>query len=291
LIKKNKIPVSIVIPTLGHSKIKYCLEKIQSSLYHPAEILIVVPKNNYNKLKLMSTVYKKLDIRVILSKKKHQVHQRILGFKKSKFKYVMQLDDDVWLSKKCLYRLYEFIKGKDNVAVAPKYSDKILLSNIYKKPNNFILKFYHWLLNSNKGYAPGTISLSGYNYGEESRNFGSKSHEWLAGGAVIHVKKNLILNNYYKFNFKRSLCEDILHSLLLREKGIKLIKLFSAKANSAESSRINNENNFFHIFQNMYNEFLVRKYINKKFKLSLVRLYIFYFIYFLRVVISIFRRN
>ena len=289
--KNIKLPISIVIPTLGRKHLILCLKKINEGSHLPKEVLIVIPKESINKKNNLKSIFRKINIKVILSNKKNQVHQRILGFKKSKCKYVMQLDDDVWLSKKCLYRLYEFIKGQNNVAVAPKYSDKILLSNIYKKPNNFILKFYHWLLNSNKGYAPGTISLSGYNYGEESRNFGSKSHEWLAGGAVMHVKKNLILNNYYKFNFKRSLCEDILHSLLLREKGIKLIKLFSAKANSAESSRINNENNFFNIFQNMYNEFLVRKYINKKFKLSLVRLYIFYFIYFLRIVISIFRRN
>ena len=82
MIKKKKIPVSIVIPTLGHSKIKYCLEKIQLSLYHPAEILIVVPKNNYNQLKLMSTVFKKLNIEVILSKKKIKFIKEYLALKK-----------------------------------------------------------------------------------------------------------------------------------------------------------------------------------------------------------------
>ena len=196
------------------------MEKLSESSHLPKEVLIVVPKENINKVKILKSIFWKINILVILSNKKNQVHQRILGFKKSKQKYVMQLDDDVWLDKKCLNNLYKFIKGKNNLAIAPKYLDNVSLSKIYRKPNSSILKFYHWLINSNKGYAPGTISLSGYNYGEEDKNFGSKYHEWLAGGAVLHLKKNIIFKNYYKFKFKRSLCEDVLHSLLLRKKGL-----------------------------------------------------------------------
>ena len=114
----------------------------------------------------------------------------------------MQLDDDVWLDKKCLNNLYKFIKGKNNLAIAPKYLDNVSLSKIYRKPNSSILKFYHWLINSNKGYAPGTISLSGYNYGEEDKNFGSKYHEWLAGGAVLHLKKYNFLKIIINLNLK-----------------------------------------------------------------------------------------
>ena len=45
----------------------------------------------------------------------------------------MQLDDDVWLDKKCLNNLYQFIKGRNNVAIAPKYLDNVSLSKIYRK--------------------------------------------------------------------------------------------------------------------------------------------------------------
>lgn len=286
MIKKNKIPVSIVIPTLGHSKIKHCLEKIQSSIYLPSEILIVVPKKNYNQLKLMSTLYKRLSIRVILSKKKHQVHQRILGFKKSKFKYVMQLDDDVKVDKYCLFNLFNFINGKQKIVVAPKYIDKIKLSKIYKKPNSILLKLYHWLINSNTGYAPGNISLSSFNYSDEGKEIGFKTHEWLSGGAIMHEKKNLILKNYYPYNFKRSYCEDVLHSLILRRNKIRLIKLYSAKVSAAQSRRINNEKSILLIIQNLFNEFLIRFYIVKNFNLSIFRLFVFYFIYTLRISLS-----
>ena len=54
-------------------------------------------------------------------------------------------------------------------------------------------------------------------------------HEWLSGGAVIHYKKNLILNNYYPYNFYKSFCEDILHSLILRKKH-KTDKIFWGKS-------------------------------------------------------------
>ena len=47
-------------------------------------------------------------------------------------------------------------------------------------------------------------------------------YEWLSGGAIMQRKINL--KNYYPNNFKRSYCEDILHSLILRNNRIKLLK-------------------------------------------------------------------
>ena len=48
----------------------------------------------------------------------------------------MQLDDDVEL-KKIVYLNYFFYKGKQNIAVAPKYINKFKLSKIYRKPDQF----------------------------------------------------------------------------------------------------------------------------------------------------------
>ena len=141
----------------------------------------------------------------------------------------MQLDDDVKIANDCLFKLFSFIKGKQNIAVAPKYINKIKLSKIYRKPTSTLLRIYHWLINSSKGYSPGCISLSGFNYSDEGSESGFRNHEWLSGGAIMHVKKNLILKNYYPYNFKRSHCEDILHSLILRNNRIKLFKLYIQK--------------------------------------------------------------
>ena len=101
----------------------------------------------------------------------------------------------------------------------------------------------------------------------------------------MHFKKNLILKNYYPYNFKRSYCEDILHSLILRNNRIKLLKLYTSKVYTPQSKKINNEVSIFLIFKNLFQEFLIRFYIVKKFNLSILRLFIFYLIYFLRILL------
>lgn len=285
--KKKYIPVSIVIPTLGNKNLLLlCLKKIYASSHLPHEVLIVLPKDNYNRIQLIKNKFQGLKIKLILSKKKNQIDQRILGFKKAKSNYIMQLDDDVKLERYCLNKLYEFIVGKKNLAVAPRYADKLQLSKIYLKPKNIILKFYHWILNSSKGFDAGKISLSGINYSQENLVNGYKVHDWLSGGAVIHHKKNLILNNYYPYKFSRSVCEDVLHSLLLTQKKIKLIKYFGAKVYAKESSRINSEPMLFDVIKSLYNEFLIRKYIVKKFNFSKSSLIIYYLIYFIRIILN-----
>ena len=135
--KKKFLPVSIVIPTLGKKHLYECIKKIFESYYLPREVLIVLPSENYNKIRIVINKFYNLNIKILISKKKNQVHQRILGFKNAKFNYILQLDDDVKLNKNCLFELYKFIKGKKNISVAPRYADKLVISNIYKKPYNF----------------------------------------------------------------------------------------------------------------------------------------------------------
>ncbi len=110
--KLKQIPVSIVIPTLGYDHLQKCVHKINVSSFLPKEVLIIVPKDNYNKIKTYPTKYKNLKIRVLSSKKKNQIYQRIIGFKRSKTKFVIQLDDDVLIEKNCLHKLYQFKKKK-----------------------------------------------------------------------------------------------------------------------------------------------------------------------------------
>ena len=102
-------------------------------------------------------------------------------FKKAKNKFVFQLDGDVYLEKSCLEILFNFIKNKEKVAVAPRYTNKENLSNIYKFPKSSLLRFYHWLINSNYGYSPGKISLSGFNYSDENNTKGFSQNDWLSG--------------------------------------------------------------------------------------------------------------
>ena len=282
--KKSKLlPISIVIPTLGEKELIKCLKKISSGTKYPKEVLLVIPKENVKLVINYSKFYKKINTKVIISNKKNQVYQRILGFKKAKNKFVFQLDGDVYLEKSCLEKLFNFIKNKEKVAVAPRYTNKENLSNIYKFPKSSLLRFYHWLINSNYGYTPGKISLSGFNYSDENNTKGFSQNDWLSGGAVMHKRNNLILKNYYPYKFKKKFCEDILHSLILRKKNINLIKLYEAKASSRQSGVITSQN-FLLVLKDFTCEFLIRRYIVKSFNLSQIRLFIYYLILILRII-------
>ena len=286
--KRTKIiPVSIVVPTLGSKHLELCLEKINLSIYLPKEVILVFPKDNLRNTKINFSKFKNLKIKLVTSNKKNQVFQRILGFKKSNCKFVMQLDDDILVEKKCIYSLYNFLKKNNLAAVSPKFKYSNKLSIIYKKPQNFILKFYHWLINSTDGYSPGKVALSGFNYAEEHKSKGVSIHEWLCGGAVMHNRKNLILKNYYPYQFSKCFCEDILHSLILRRKGIKLFKYFDAKVSEILEGNIVIKSNKIRTFRNFYSEYLIKKYIVKKFELSKTRLNIYYLIYFFRIFVKL----
>lgn len=286
--KKIKLPISIVIPTLGHKHIINTLNKIFLGSHLPSEVLVVIPKEDFLKVKSLRLLFNKYNLKIIISNERNQVIQRINGFKKIKFKYVLQLDDDIELYNDCLVKLYNFINGRLNISVAPKYVNNHKLSKIYLKPRSKLLYLYHWLINSKKGYKPGSIAISGFNYSSENKCFGYENHDWLSGGAVLHHKKNLILENFYPYKFKKSFCEDVLHSLYLRKKNIRLIKFYEAKVVTTQS-RITNST-FQLIFKNFYSEFLIRRFIVINFKYSLLRLYLYYFIYILRIIIKLIRQ-
>ena len=293
MVNKNKIPVSVVIPTLGREQIHSCIDEISNGSKYPSEILLVIPYENKKKLNNLKKKFKYLNIKMIISRKKNQVYQRILGFKKSKNKIIMQLDDDVRVKRNCIETLYKFISKKSKIAVAPKYEfyRKSKLSKIYLKPKVFYLKIYHWILNSSKGFSPGTISLSGFNYQDESKSFGYREHDWLSGGIIMHKKKNLILKNYYPFGFSSSVSEDIIHSLELRKNGVKLIKLYDAKVSADLSTGIVERKSFKKTICYFISKFRITFYIVAKYKMSVTRFLIEYVIFFFRVLVSFLRRK
>ena len=69
----------------------------------------------------------------------------------------------------------------------------------------------------------GTISKSGNNFGYDINYMRNEivKVDWLAGGCVLHHKKNLVTTNYYPFSGK-AYCEDLIHSVLLRNNKINL---------------------------------------------------------------------
>ena len=65
----------------------------------------------------------------------------------------------------------------------------------------------------------GVITSIGYNSWFENKDFKNNFYnvEWLPGGCILFRKEDLIEKNFYPYKGK-AYCEDILHSILLREK-------------------------------------------------------------------------
>ena len=92
--------LSIVIPSLGGTGLSKTLNYIHKNKIIPLETIICIPKV-YKKLLLPKSINPK----IIYTNVKGQVHQRLIGFKNAKGKYVLQLDDDILINYKSLSKL------------------------------------------------------------------------------------------------------------------------------------------------------------------------------------------
>ena len=87
-------------------------------------------------------------------------------------------------------------------------------------------------------------------------------------------------------NYSKCFCEDILHSLKLTEKNIKLIKLYTAEVVGNDSESIVNKTNFISTIVNFLLELNVRFYIVKNYNKSYIRFVLYYFILMLRIILK-----
>ena len=267
---KKKVDITIVIPTLGEKTLTKCLDSINNGSTLPKIIFIIIPKEyskNLVKVKIPNNA------KIIFSSLKGQVAQKILGFKNAKTKFIMQLDSDIILSKKTIEHLYNFISiNKKKIAVAP-----LLLPNIShnsKKKYNLSTSLKNYLLSGSSNLLPGKITDIGYNTWFSSYELSDTSIqvEWLPGACILFHKNAIIKKNYYPFKNK-AYCEDIIHSLLLTQKNVKLFLLPMTKARNLgyPKSRTN-------LFQRL-REINVRLFILKKIRGNKIRFLIWYFLY------------
>ena len=210
--------LSIVIPSLGGSKLENTLNFIHNMKIRPKETIICIPRS-YKKNKFT----KKDKSKIITTKIKGQVCQRLEGFKKARGKYVLQLDDDIRINNYCLNKLLEEISTKKNISISPLLVDKKNKYSLFDvKPKNFLFQIYHYMLNGTQGYKSGIISKAGipYSFEEKKKIY---EVEWLPGGCILHRPSNLIKKNYFKFKSEKAFCEDLFHSFYLKKKKYKII--------------------------------------------------------------------
>lgn len=215
-------PVTVVIATLAGESLKKTIEVLNAGELIPSEILVCVPVGDAHKV----SDFRYPNVRVVATECRGQVAQRIEGFKAAASSVVVQMDDDMYADRTCLSILLKtLIELGPNAAVAPALADIKTSDSIYSRSvkKRLLSSIYDWLLNGSGGYAPGKINKAGAAIGVATKP-GSREIlevDWLAGGCVMHFKKNLILNNFYPFPGK-AFCEDIIHSYHLRKNKIKL---------------------------------------------------------------------
>ena len=211
---------SVVVPTLGGEALFRTVDFINSGSSVPNEILICIPEEfSYRVEKL--TVFQ--NIKIIKTKCKGQVLQRIEGFKQVRNDYVVQMDDDMYVYETCLERLIEGLnKFEEKVSIAPAmvFDSTRVSCYLAEHKDSLINNIIH----GKNWFKPGSITKSGINIGMNV--FLNKERfstvDWLPGGCVAHNKRNLILHDYFPFKGK-AFYEDIIHSIHLTNNNVKLV--------------------------------------------------------------------
>ncbi len=264
--------ISIVIPTIGNRNLTDTLNSIYQSSLKAEEVILSIPhdtfldKNKFNHFK---------NLKIIKSRVKGQVAQRIEGFKVAKNDIIVQLDDDIIIERECLKLMLAFIKKNNNSAVSAHFYDIANRKSIYDKLNTKKYNFLNYIMNGSKVGISGIITRSGF---ETYPNFNCDknviSSEWIPGGCVMHQKKNLVLSNFFPYNGK-AYCEDLFHSIALKNNNIKLYYHKNAKA-FLEIENI--KSNFKIYIQHLKSDFQIRKKLVEQNKLSKSRMYLVYII-------------
>lgn len=224
----KKLFISIVVPTLGDKKLIKLINYLnRDKNYEISEIILSIPRNKVDYIKNLTRSWD--NIKIVYSIKKGQVLQRIKGFKLAKEKDVLQLDDDILIDPRSISLLIKKNYGLNSKkSISPVYKDfnKKYLHEKKKKFLSLVHLFIMCLLfgSIRKINDMGSLNNALVNYGVsfKSNEIKNIEVEWLLGACVIHKKKNLILENFYPYEGK-SYCEDLLHSLELRKKKIKLL--------------------------------------------------------------------
>lgn len=225
--------LSVVIPTLGGDTLLPTIISLNSGDRNPAEILICIPEDEAHRVETI----KFKNTKVVKTRIRGQVGQRLAGLRLASQQFVMQIDDDILLPPSELKKIYKSINilGKGN-AVAPllRHSDgRNYITVVPFGASGFVPNLIHYLICGSRWGASkmGTISPSGFGHGIDPRrcSAGLFETEWLPGGCVLCHAEDLVLDDYYPLPGK-AYTEDLVHSILWRRNGIRLWILTSACA-------------------------------------------------------------
>ena len=139
--KKKVLKITIVCATAnGKYKLPNLIKSISDGSYIPNEIIVVATKIGECYF-LKKNLNSKINLKIIISKKKNQIYQRNLGKKIAKNNIIIQTDDDVIFTKNTIKNFYyEFRLNKTKKIIAAyvlilkkKFHQSTRFYNLYKK--------------------------------------------------------------------------------------------------------------------------------------------------------------
>jgi len=223
--RQQTYSLSVVIATLGGDTLRGTIEQLNRGTLVPAEILVCIPEEDAVRVKGLSFP----NLRVIKTNCRGQVAQRAFGFQHVQEPMVLQLDDDILLQEEALQELATALRriGHGNV-LAPVYSDSVTNRCIHELSDGLLgwLKSLYAYVVCGAPWGVkrmGVVTAIGVNYGIDSSHCDGKPFEtqWIPGGCVLCFREDLIKDNYFPFTGK-AYCEDLIHSFLRTEKGMRL---------------------------------------------------------------------
>jgi hypothetical protein len=225
-------PLSVVIATLGGDSLETTIGYLNRGPAIPAEILICIPDEESPRAERLSFQ----NVRVVKTPCRGQVAQRAYGLRCVSQPLVLQLDDDIVLQPEALRLLVDLLGQLGHGhAVAPVYrhlSTGRYLAECHRGVRGGLQSLYFSLVCG----APwgirrmGAISPAGIGYGVDKKQCGHAPFEsqWLPGGCVLCHREDLVTEDYYPFTGK-AFSEDLIHSVLWRQLGVRLWTLPDAE--------------------------------------------------------------
>lgn len=230
-------PISVVIATLGGGVLRGTIETLNASSRPPSEILVCVPEPDAASVDVGGSD----NVRVVATSFRGQVGQRAAGFREARQEFVLQLDDDMQLAERDLDLLLSSLRslGPGN-AVGPIYLDEATGECIHRQYGG--LRGFMQSVNATViAGAPwgvrrmGRVSPAGTNFGVDVTRCSDElmPTDWLPGGCVLHYRNELVTEDFYPFPGK-AFCEDLMHSHLLQEKGVRLWVVRDARCSTSD---------------------------------------------------------
>jgi hypothetical protein len=222
--KQELYPLSVVIATLGGETLADTISYLNSGEKIPAEILVCIPEEDSSCAEGLSMK----NVKIIKTPCRGQVAQRAYGLRACQ-PLVLQLDDDIVLRPDDLRLLVQKLGQLGHGhALAPLF--RLLSTGQYATEyhagvSGWLQSFYAFFICGAPWGARkmGIISPAGFGYGVDPKYCGPDIFEtqWLPGGCVLCHREDVVTEDYYPFVGK-AYAEDLVHSVLWRQKGVRL---------------------------------------------------------------------